>query len=128
ERVGPRGDRVPARRHRPRGRRRVRHRLQEHRRTGTGGPAGPASLPRRVRQASLSPQLKRSAPRRNEERSQPVERDAEEVRSRMASLQRGWQRGREENATRDNTSGGAVPRETTRTDQNRPGTAKGDGR
>ncbi|MFE7813190.1 nitrate- and nitrite sensing domain-containing protein [Streptomyces sp. NPDC057433] len=96
--------------------------------TGTGGPADPASLPRRVRQASLSPQLKRSAPRRNEERSQPVERDAEEVRSRMASLQRGWQRGREENATGDNTSGGAVPRETTRNDQNRPGTTKGDGR
>ncbi|MCX2926082.1 nitrate- and nitrite sensing domain-containing protein [Streptomyces sp. NEAU-W12] len=96
--------------------------------TGTGGPADPASLPRRVRQASLSPQLKRSAPRRNEERSQPVERDAEEVRSRMASLQRGWQRGREENATGDNTSGGAAPRETTRTDQNRPGTTKGDGR
>ncbi|MFD3734619.1 nitrate- and nitrite sensing domain-containing protein [Streptomyces sp. NPDC058632] len=84
--------------------------------TGTGGPADTASLPRRVRQASLAPQLKRTAPRRNEERSQPVERDAEEVRSRMASLQRGWQRGREENAAGDDAPGGAAPRGTTRND------------
>ncbi|MGY0066101.1 nitrate- and nitrite sensing domain-containing protein [Streptomyces sp. QTS137] len=83
--------------------------------TGAGGPADTASLPRRVRQASLSPQLKRSAPRRNEGRSQPVERDAEEVRSRMASLQRGWQRGREENAAGDDAPGGTAPG-TTRND------------
>ncbi|MFC5672140.1 nitrate- and nitrite sensing domain-containing protein [Streptomyces incanus] len=89
---------------------------------GTGaGPAGTASLPRRVRQASLAPQLKRSAPRRNEERSQPVERDAEEVRSRMASLQRGWQRGREENAEGEGAPAGQHHEE-------RPGTTKGDGR
>ncbi|GAB2811543.1 nitrate- and nitrite sensing domain-containing protein [Streptomyces chlorus] len=80
------------------------------------GPADTASLPRRVRQASLAPQLKRSAPRRNEERSQPVERDAEEVRSRMASLQRGWQRGREENAEGEGAPGGTAPRGTTRND------------
>ncbi|MFF0108474.1 nitrate- and nitrite sensing domain-containing protein [Streptomyces hirsutus] len=90
------------------------------------GPADTASLPRRVRQASLAPQLKRSVPPRNEERSQPVERDAEDVRSRMASLQRGWQRGREENAAGDDASGGAAS--TTRNDQERPGTTKGDGR
>ncbi|WP_326751630.1 nitrate- and nitrite sensing domain-containing protein [Streptomyces hirsutus] len=90
------------------------------------GPAGTASLPRRVRQASLAPQLKRSVPPRNEERSQPVERDAEDVRSRMASLQRGWQRGREENAAGDGASGGAAS--TARNDQERPGTTKGDGR
>ncbi|MFI8305958.1 nitrate- and nitrite sensing domain-containing protein [Streptomyces sp. NPDC085927] len=80
------------------------------------GPADTASLPRRVRQASLAPQLKRSVPRRDEERSQPVERDAEEVRSRMASLQRGWQRGREENAAGDEAPGGAAPQGTTRND------------
>ncbi|MEF9902538.1 nitrate- and nitrite sensing domain-containing protein [Streptomyces sp. P9-A2] len=80
------------------------------------GPADAASLPRRVRQASLAPQLKRSVPRRNEERTQPVERDAEEVRSRMASLQRGWQRGREENAVGDEAPGGAAPQGTTRND------------
>ncbi|MBC9718543.1 nitrate- and nitrite sensing domain-containing protein [Streptomyces sp. TRM66268-LWL] len=52
-------------------------------------------LPRRVRQASLAPQLRTA-----EAPAQPAEpaedRDADEVRSRMASLQRGWQRGRVE--------------------------------
>ncbi|MET8680233.1 nitrate- and nitrite sensing domain-containing protein [Streptomyces sp. NPDC004647] len=63
--------------------------------TGLSG----AGLPRRVRQASLAPQLKAEpAPRLGDEDSRSdaevPERDAEEVRSRMASLQRGWQRGR----------------------------------
>ncbi|MFF1838520.1 nitrate- and nitrite sensing domain-containing protein [Streptomyces sp. NPDC058231] len=60
-------------------------------------------LPRRVRQASLAPQLRDSSGGRAPEpaRTEPVEdveRDADEVRSRMASLQRGWQRGRRQNA------------------------------
>ncbi|NEC69183.1 histidine kinase, partial [Streptomyces sp. SID9727] len=60
-------------------------------------------LPRRVRQASLAPQLRegpgaRTARPGTVESAEDVERDAEEVRSRMASLQRGWQRGRRENA------------------------------
>ncbi|MCT7356081.1 histidine kinase, partial [Streptomyces sp. 15-116A] len=80
---------------------------------------GTAALPRRVRQASLAPQLKRSTGRRDgDNTSQPVERDAEEVRSRMASLQRGWQRGREENAAGDDIDSGTAPQ----------GTTKGDGR
>ncbi|MDT0437046.1 nitrate- and nitrite sensing domain-containing protein [Streptomyces doudnae] len=79
--------------------------------------AGTGALPRRVRQASLAPQLKKG-PGRAPERPQPVERDADEVRSRMASLQRGWQRGREENAAGENATGGAAPQ----------GTNKGDGR
>ncbi|THA56744.1 histidine kinase, partial [Streptomyces sp. A0958] len=60
-------------------------------------------LPRRVRQASLAPQL-REGPDSRAAGPDPVggaediERDAEEVRSRMASLQRGWQRGRRQNA------------------------------
>jgi len=45
------------------------------------------------------------------------DRDADEVRSRMASLQRGWQRGREENAEGDDAQDGTAP-----------GTTKGDGR
>ncbi|MFE4594019.1 nitrate- and nitrite sensing domain-containing protein [Streptomyces laurentii] len=66
-------------------------------------------LPRRVRQASLAPQL-RAHGARDEARpaagpagsapgtgTDPFERDAEEVRSRMASMQRGWQRGRRQN-------------------------------
>ncbi|KES05249.1 histidine kinase [Streptomyces toyocaensis] len=85
--------------------------------TGTGAAQpGSGALPRRVRQASLAPQLKRSAGPRNEGRTLPVERDADEVRSRMASLQRGWQRGREENADGDETDRGTAPRRTTEGD------------
>ncbi len=52
-------------------------------------------LPRRVRQASLAPQLRTAeAPAPPAEPAE--DRDADEVRSRMASLQRGWQRGRVE--------------------------------
>ncbi|MFF9037310.1 nitrate- and nitrite sensing domain-containing protein [Streptomyces sp. NPDC014892] len=87
--------------------------------------SAPGPLPRRVRQASLAPQLKEGPDRRTErERSRPErhqdpgERDADEVRSRMASLQRGWQRGREENAEGDDARGVSAPR----------GTTKGDGR
>ncbi|MFD4028081.1 nitrate- and nitrite sensing domain-containing protein [Streptomyces sp. NPDC058576] len=81
---------------------------------GTGREETPASarppapdtvggLPRRVRQASLARQLREDAPERPVHRA-PVdtfddaERDADEVRDRMASLQRGWQRGRRQNA------------------------------
>ncbi|MFD3628279.1 nitrate- and nitrite sensing domain-containing protein [Streptomyces sp. NPDC058698] len=83
--------------------------------TAEAGPGG-GSLPRRVRQASLAPQLKRSAAPLNENRAEPVERDADEVRSRMASLQRGWQRGREENAAGDEADSGTAPRRTTKGD------------
>ncbi|MFE1290782.1 nitrate- and nitrite sensing domain-containing protein [Streptomyces sp. NPDC058751] len=86
--------------------------------------AGTAPLPRRVRQANLAPQLK-DGPARLAERADgrggtgpdPAERDADEVRSRMASLQRGWQRGRKENAEGDQAQDGSAR-----------GTTKGDGR
>ncbi|MEU6552774.1 nitrate- and nitrite sensing domain-containing protein [Streptomyces sp. NPDC046915] len=81
----------------------------------TGAGTGP--LPRRVRQASLAPQLRQDPERRAQHKAEPVERDADEVRSRMASLQRGWQRGREENATGDGARNGTAQ-----------GTTKGDGR
>ena len=62
-------------------------------------------LPRRVRQANLAPQLKQGSADgasargdRGTESGDPENRDADEVRSRMASLQRGWQRGRRQNA------------------------------
>ncbi|MFF4252908.1 nitrate- and nitrite sensing domain-containing protein [Streptomyces sp. NPDC001663] len=80
--------------------------------------SGTGPLPRRVRQANLAPQLKQSAQRHTEERKDLEERDADEVRSRMASLQRGWQRGREENAAGDDAHSGTAPQ----------GTTKGDGR
>ncbi|MCK8436888.1 histidine kinase [Streptomyces sp. D2-8] len=88
--------------------------------TGSAPQPGSATapLPRRVRQANLAPQLKRSSEPRTEDRAEPAERDAEEVRSRMASLQRGWQRGREENAAGDAAHSGTAPQ----------GTTEGDGR
>jgi hypothetical protein len=78
---------------------------------------GTGPLPRRIRQASLAPQLKQDTQRRSERPAQPADRDAEEVRSRMASLQRGWQRGREDNAADDGARNGTAQ-----------GTTKGDGR
>ncbi|MFI7348477.1 nitrate- and nitrite sensing domain-containing protein [Streptomyces sp. NPDC049936] len=78
------------------------------------------ALPRRVRQANLAPQL-RQGPEPSEDRSDPADRDADEVRSRMASLQRGWRRGREENAAGDDVPGGTAPTAPR-------GTTEGDGR
>ncbi|MFJ8676911.1 nitrate- and nitrite sensing domain-containing protein [Streptomyces sp. NPDC093589] len=64
-------------------------------------PLTAGGLPRRVRQASLAPQLKSDPARQAEtarRAAEPVEdRDADAVRARMASLQRGWQRGRRDN-------------------------------
>ncbi|QDY75791.1 sensor histidine kinase [Streptomyces qinzhouensis] len=85
---------------------------------GSGQPPGFVDgLPRRVRQASLAPQL-RDVPESPRVRGHAGEatpgaagdaealRDAEAVRSRMASMQRGWQRGRRQNA--DGTDPAAV--------------------
>ncbi|MFB6709169.1 nitrate- and nitrite sensing domain-containing protein [Streptomyces sp. NPDC056333] len=86
--------------------------------------AGPTSypgtvdgLPRRIRQASLVPQLREGSGGRASEpaRTEPVEdieRDADEVRNRMASMQRGWQRGRRQNAE-DGTGLGETAQGTT---------------
>ncbi|WP_432157158.1 MULTISPECIES: nitrate- and nitrite sensing domain-containing protein [unclassified Streptomyces] len=79
--------------------------------------SAPGALPRRVRQASLAPQLKQGTTPRDGDRPDLADRDADEVRSRMASLQRGWQRGRAENAAGDDAPSGTAPRGT-----------KGDGR
>ncbi|MFH0179882.1 nitrate- and nitrite sensing domain-containing protein [Streptomyces cacaoi] len=83
-----------------------------------GSGSGTGALPRRVRQANLAPQLRQGPAPRTEDRADPADRDADEVRSRMASLQRGWQRGRVENAEGDDAHSGAAPQ----------GTTKGDGR
>ncbi|QNE78528.1 HAMP domain-containing protein [Streptomyces finlayi] len=75
-------------------------------------------LPRRVRQASLAHQLREESAQRTPghvpaDAADDLERDAEEVRNRMASLQRGWQRGRRENAEdvpgRGETAPGTTP-------------------
>ncbi|MEV6835907.1 nitrate- and nitrite sensing domain-containing protein [Streptomyces sp. NPDC051133] len=84
---------------------------------GAGGDPGAGPLPRRIRQASLAPQLKQDSERRAGSAAPPADRDAEEVRSRMGSLQRGWQRGRKENAAGDGVHNGTAQ-----------GTTEGDGR
>ncbi|MEU1677100.1 nitrate- and nitrite sensing domain-containing protein [Streptomyces roseifaciens] len=94
----------------------------------------PGGLPRRVRQASLAPQLKKDpslgkdvtatrthgGPAGPDSAGPEPERDADEVRARMAALQRGWQRGREHNEA---DAPNRPPRKTA------PGTtSEGDGR
>ncbi|MFD3908504.1 nitrate- and nitrite sensing domain-containing protein [Streptomyces sp. CB04723] len=81
-----------------------RPRIPGPRRDGSPAPAPETvgGLPRRVRQASLARQLREEAAERAPQRApadtvDDAERDAEEVRARMASLQRGWQRGRRQN-------------------------------
>ncbi|MGW5236517.1 NAD(P)H-dependent oxidoreductase subunit E, partial [Streptomyces nodosus] len=90
------------------------------------GPAEPgaSALPRRVRQVGPAPQRKESSDRRAEHEPSRSEngaglddRDADEVRRRFTSLQRGWRRGREENAEGDDARDGSAP-----------GTTEGDGR
>ncbi|WP_185902883.1 hypothetical protein, partial [Streptomyces sp. WAC05292] len=65
-------------------------------------------LPRRVRQANLAPQLKSApapAPARPAPEA-PAERDAEDVRTRMSALQRGWTAGRNKHAQQSETGAG----------------------
>ncbi|MDT9692368.1 nitrate- and nitrite sensing domain-containing protein [Streptomyces sp. P9(2023)] len=79
------------------------------------GPAPFGGLPRRVRQASLARQLRETDERPDSAASTgstapaatDFERDADEVRDRMASMQRGWQRGRRQNA--ETTAPGTTP-------------------
>ncbi|WP_406461209.1 nitrate- and nitrite sensing domain-containing protein [Streptomyces sp. NBC_00111] len=75
-------------------------------------------LPRRVRQANLAPQLREDAAGRTSghapaDTDDDLERDADDVRNRMASLQRGWQRGRRQNAAEDATGPGETAPGTT---------------
>ncbi|MFC8227785.1 nitrate- and nitrite sensing domain-containing protein [Streptomyces sp. NPDC057287] len=76
-------------------------------RTGSASrPSAPdtvGGLPRRVRQANLAPQLREDSAGRTSghapaDTDDDLERDADDVRNRMASLQRGWERGRRQNA------------------------------
>jgi hypothetical protein len=55
-------------------------------------------LPRRVRQASLSPHLRGTSrtPGDADTRHDPEERSPEQARNLLGSLQRGWERGRAE--------------------------------
>ncbi|MBA9007002.1 sensor histidine kinase [Thermomonospora cellulosilytica] len=72
---------------------------------GTGGAdrpppagAGPAPLPRRIRQANLVPELRGAGPAEPADQADPADpvpdRSAEQSRDLLASLQNGWLRGR----------------------------------
>ncbi|GAA3192056.1 MULTISPECIES: nitrate- and nitrite sensing domain-containing protein [Streptomyces] len=84
----------------------------------------PGGLPRRVRQASLAPQLRNDPDRRaGDERPGAADddRDAEEVRSRMAALQSGWRRGRRDTGE-DPTPDDPAPRDDSGRDGDDGGT------
>jgi signal transduction histidine kinase len=87
----------------------------------TAETAGPSGLPRRVRQANLAPQLKADAAQQQAGQDtgpadHEPERDAEAVRSRMASLQRGWQRGRAHTGEDTGSAGDTAPGTTSEGD------------
>ncbi len=90
-------------------------------------------MPKRVRQASLAPQLKTAAaPAAAEAAADPVtERDAEDVRARMSALQRGWTAGRKQQAQQPHKPHHAQQSETEAGTSADPGPAnenEGDGR
>jgi signal transduction histidine kinase len=107
--------------------------------TAAGATRNPAperadeGLPRRVRQASLAPQLREGDTVRPQWTAAPddvpFDRDPEEVRARMASFQRGWQRGRAEadDGATDAGAGGhrTIPTAATDTAFGRGGDATG---
>ncbi|MFJ1588486.1 nitrate- and nitrite sensing domain-containing protein [Streptomyces sp. NPDC088197] len=91
--------------------------LTAAKKTTASGASGSA-LPRRVRQANLAPQLRVETTAHDSGGATGEgagrERSADEVRDRMAALQRGWQRGREvteNDGTQDDPSASA-PRTT----------------
>lgn len=86
--------------------------------TRPSAPDTVGGLPRRVRQANLAPQLREDSAVRtpghaSADTVDDLERDADEVRNRMASLQRGWQRGRRQNAEDDAAGPGETAPGTT---------------
>ena len=74
--------------------------------SGSGGPNGPGNhrdiegLPRRVRQASLAPQLRANPPQRATSAAASAGPASgptpAEIRQTMSALQRGWQEGRKD--------------------------------
>ena len=76
---------------------------QGRRAGGSGADGGEKGLPRRVRQASLAPQLRDNPPRRQTSAA-PSAAPASgptpaEIRQTMSALQRGWQEGRSQRMT-----------------------------
>ncbi|KJY39280.1 hypothetical protein VR46_28955 [Streptomyces sp. NRRL S-444] len=94
-------------------------------RPGSAPAKGSGGLPKRVRQASLAPQLKNSpAPAPAEAAADPVvHRDADDVRTRMTALQRGWTAGRKQQAQQQSGTGAGTSAATGPGSEN-----EGDGR
>ncbi|MEU9256010.1 nitrate- and nitrite sensing domain-containing protein [Streptomyces sp. NPDC048270] len=92
---------------------------------GPGDAPADAGLPRRVRQASLAPQLRNTAAAASENAATaPLrDRDAEDVRTRMSALQRGWTAGRNQHAQQQSETGAGTPAATGPAHEN-----EGDGR
>ncbi|MGW0394734.1 sensor histidine kinase [Streptomyces sp. NPDC003042] len=87
---------------------------------------GPGGLPRRVRQANLAPQLMNApapaaAPGATADAA--TDRDAEDVRTRMSALQRGWTAGRNLHAQQQSEAGDGTSAATGPAHEN-----EGDGR
>jgi hypothetical protein len=81
----------------------------------SGGPAQPGpgvtagthrGLPRRVRQANLSPHLRTSGSAASQPTRGPEARSPEQAKSLLSSLQRGWERGREAEVPDSEATGG----------------------
>ncbi|MER5873096.1 hypothetical protein ABT106_25890, partial [Streptomyces sp. NPDC002044] len=90
------------------------------------GPGGGGLLPRRVRQANLAPQLKNAraaAPAQDAADAVADDRDAEDVRTRMSALQRGWTAGRDQQARTQSETGAGTSAATGPAHEN-----EGDGR
>ncbi|GGZ88493.1 histidine kinase [Streptomyces subrutilus] len=94
---------------------------------GQGSGPGPAAsvggLPRRVRQANLAPQLKNAAAPQPAPADAVDDRDAEDVRTRMSALQRGWTAGRTKQAQKQSETGAGTSAATGPAHEN-----EGDGR
>ena len=74
---------------------------------GASGTAGThRGLPRRVRQANLSPHLRGSASAAGPPTRGPDARSPEQAKSLLSSLQRGWERGRETEVPDSEATGG----------------------
>ncbi|MCM2579251.1 sensor histidine kinase [Streptomyces meridianus] len=91
------------------------------RKAASGGGSTAGGLPRRKRHASLTAQVKARPVPGSRSSGEPAEatepdRDAEDVRARMASLQRGWQRGRAETGESPAAAGETAPGTTSEGD------------
>ncbi|MFF3621384.1 nitrate- and nitrite sensing domain-containing protein [Streptomyces sp. NPDC002467] len=93
--------------------------------TATDDAVAGGGLPRRVRQASLAPQLKNASARKAADSpAEPVDhRDADDVRTRMSALQRGWTAGRNHHAQQQSETDAGTSAATGPANEN-----EGDGR